>query len=322
MTHEQYEKLDRNTIYEVYIDSSLSPGNLTYGEALIQGESTQEYLISTYCCHPSLANDNLSGPILWTLLLREMQSMNLKHSYRFIIIPETIGSIAYLAQNEKQMQNINGAFVLTTVAGPGPFGYKQTFLNNHMIDKAVSDTFNELNLQYNVYPFDIKGSDETQFASPFFRIPCGLICKDKFYEYDYYHTSLDNLEFVSAKNLIETFKIYLQVIKKIECNLFYKSKMPYCEPMLSKRGLYPSIGGQINQKASNFNSQHNNRQYQISKDEFFSGNELDVIRWLMFYCDGTLSLFDIAENINISVNEVFRIAEKLRVADLLKLMKK
>ena len=318
LSHEQYQRLNRNEQYHVFIDSTLEAGSLTYGETIIQGTSGQEFLISTYCCHPSLANDNLSGQILWALLLRELQTRKTRHSYRFIIVPETIGAIAYLSQNEESMQRTAGGFIPTTVAGPGQFGYKQTFLGNHLIDRVVRQTFRELNIQYIEYPFDINGSDEAHYSAPFFRIPIGTISKDKYYEYDFYHTSLDNLDFVSAANLVESFKLYLLAIEKLEMNNVYESLNPYSEPMLGKRGLYPEVGGSIKQPAMDFERDHLEREYRITTDDIIYGNELDTIRWLMFYSDGSNSLLDIAEKTSLPMRQLLEVASKLVDEGLLK----
>lgn len=304
LSHNQLEGMDKNDEYYVKIDSSLKPGKLTYGECVINGKSGQEFLISTYCCHPSLANDNLSGMVLWTLLIRELASWDTRHTYRFIIIPETIGSIAYLSQNEEAMKKVDGGFILTSVAGPSEFGYKPTYLGNSLIDKIVHNTFNELGMEYVSYPFDIN-SDERQYSSPEFRIPMGTICKDKYSEYIQYHTSLDNLDFISAENLIKTLKIYLAAIRKLEMNLTYTARLK-CEPMLSKRGLYPKIGGMLKQGAA-----------AIEKNQ----NELDANKWVLFYSDGKTSLVDIAEKTKIPIKELYESAEKLRENKLLEVKK-
>lgn len=290
LSQEQFNRMDRDEKYHIHIDSTLKPGSLTLGEGIIEGSSEQEFLISTYCCHPSLANDNLSGLVLWAFLLRELKSHQTRHSYRFVIIPETIGAIAYLSQNEEAMKKVAGGFVITTVAGLGKFGYKHTYLGDHLIDRVVHRTFSELNIEYIPYPFDIKGSDERQYSAPYFRIPVGTICKDKYYEYDYYHTSLDDLDFINAEHLIETLKLYLLAIQKLEMNVTYRSLNPYCEPQLGKRGLY-------------------------------SGKELDAIRWIMFCSDGKTSLLDISEKTAFPLKELYETAEKLRQHQLLEIIK-
>ena len=312
LSYEQYLRLDRNTRYHACIDSTLAPGSLTYGEALIPGSSGQEYLISSYCCHPSLANDNLSGIILWALLLRELRRRGpTRHAYRFVVLPETIGAIAYLHQNEAAMRALAGGFIPTTVAGPGDFGYKHTFLGNHLIDRAVHQTFAELKLEYTPYPFDVNGSDEAHYSAPYFRIPIGTICKDKYYEYVYYHTSLDDLNFVSAEALVDSLNLYLLAIEKLELSGIYRSLNPYSEPMLGKRGLYPKTGGMIKQKAVDLEVDHRQRAYRVSANDIVYGDQLDAIRWVMFYGDGETELLAVAERTGLPLKQLHETAELL-----------
>jgi len=316
LTHEQFQKLDKREKYHVAVDSTLAPGSLTYGEARLPGKSGQEYLISTYVCHPSLANDNLSGVVLWTLLLAEMRKWQLRHSYRFVIAPETIGALAYIARNEEAVKGLSGGFVATTVAGPGRFGYKSTWRGDSVIDRAVRLTFRELNLEYVEYPFDVNGSDERQYSTPGLRVPVGTICKDKYYEYPYYHTSLDNLDFISTGNLVETLKLYLLAIEKLEQNRTYRSLNPIGEPMLGKRGLYPQTGGAIKQKAADA-SAHGSRRYAVDAGSILYGSELDAIRWVLFYADGQTPLLDVAERTGLPMRQLYEVAEKLVAGGLL-----
>lgn len=309
LAYQQFKKLNTRKKYRVYINASLKPGVLAYGERVLSGKSGKEFLISTYCCHPSLANDNLSGQVLWTLLLRELAKKKMRHSYRFVISPESIGAIAYLSKNEKAMKKISGGFVITTVAGPGKFGYKHTFLKNHPIDRAVDFAFLRREINYIKYPFEITGSDEKHFSAPYFRIPVGTICKDKYYEYDYYHTSLDNLSFIKAKYLLQTLQLYLSAIENLEMNVTYKSLSPYSEPHLGKRGLYPALGGFQKTKGS-------------TKTQQDIANELDAIRWIMFLSDGETSLFDVAHRSGISLSSLHEAAKKLQRHKLLKITNK
>lgn len=316
LSYKQFERLDTKANYHVYINATLNPGGLTFGETAISGHSGKEFLLSTYSCHPSLANDNLSGMVLWTLLLRELKSKNLRHSYRAVIVPETIGAIAYLSQHEAAMKCSSGGFVITTVAGPGRFGYKQTFLGNHLIDRAVQRTFAELDRDYSLYPFDVKGSDETHYSAPYFRIPVGTICKDKYYEYPFYHTSLDNLQFINARHLVQTLELYLLTIEKLELNRTYRSLSPYSEPMLGQRGLYPSIGGHINQPAVD-GGRHSKRDYALGPTQKVCGQDLDAMLWVLFYGDGKTSLLDVAEKIGFPIRQLYRAAERLCAEGLL-----
>lgn len=324
LTHEQFQKLDKKEKYHVLVDATLAPGNLTYGEALLPGTlrepqggaSGQEYLISTYVCHPSLANDNLSGVVLWTLLLAEIRKRQLRHSYRFVIAPETIGALAYIARNEDTVRGLSGGLVATTVAGPGRFGYKSTWRGDSVIDRAVRLTFKELRLDYVEYPFEVNGSDERQYSSPGLRVPVGTICKDKYYEYPYYHTSLDNLDFISAENLVETLKLYLLAIEKLEQNRTYRSLNPIGEPILGKRGLYPQMGGAIKQKAVSAEF-HAERGYVVDAGNILYGNELDAIRWVLFYADGQTPLLEVAEQTGLPMKQLHQVAEKLKATGLL-----
>jgi len=249
--------------------------------------------------------------------LKGMSQRKTRHSYRFVIIPETIGAVVYLSQNEEQARKLSGGFVITTVGGPGNFGYKTTYQGNHLIDRLVRLTYKDLDLDYIEYPFDVNGSDERQYSQPYFRIPVGTICKDKYYEYPYYHTSLDNLEFVKAENLIQTLNLYRLAIEKLEQNGTYRSKMLYCEPMLGKRGLYPKVGGAIRQKVSDVQSDHEQRGYLVDEGKIMYGNELDAIRWLMFYADGQTSLLDIAEKTGLPMRQLYEVAGKLVANELL-----
>jgi aminopeptidase-like protein len=231
-----------------------------------------------------------------------MRRRPLRHSYRFVIAPETIGALAYICRNEAAVKALAGGFVVTTVAGPGPIGYKSTWRGDSLIDRAVRLTFREQGLEAVEYPFDASGSDERQYSSPGLRIPMGTICKDKYYEYPYYHTSLDNLDLVRTDALIETLKAYLSSIEKLEQNRTYRSLNPIGEPMLGKRGLYPKIGGALGQKVASSTP---------------AVSELDAIRWILFYAEGQTSLLDIAEITRLPMKLLAGAAEKLLTGNLI-----
>jgi aminopeptidase-like protein len=285
---------------EIFIDSTLENGSLTIGELIIEGKSKKEYLISTYICHPSMANDNLSGIITTTFLAKELLKMknNLEYSYRIIFVPETIGAIAYCANNEKIMKNIKNGLVITTCGGPGKYGYKQSWEKENFINKMIEEVFEENNIDFITYPFDIHGSDERQYSSQGFRINCATITKDKYYEYKEYHTSLDNLDFVKAENLNRTLNLYLQLISKMDKNIVYKNLYPNCEVMLSKHNLYPKTGGGL-----------------IPNSKF---SELDIILWSLFYMDGKLDLYEISRKLNISIENLYKYAKVLEIKGIIK----
>lgn len=240
----QYEALRKHGgPFHVQIDSSLKSGSMTYGELLIPGKSKQEILISSYICHPSMANDNLSGVLLATFLAKYLLSKgNHYWSYRFIFVPETIGAIAYCALNEEKMMRVLHGLVLSTVGGPGKYGYKQSWNHDDVINRLVEEVFKERGEEYITYPFDIHGSDERQYSSQKFKINTVTISRNKYYEYPEYHTSLDNLDFVTAEQIHSSLEIYLELIKKIENIELYKTNIQACEVMLSKYDLYPKMG--------------------------------------------------------------------------------
>jgi aminopeptidase-like protein len=234
--------------------------------------------------------------VLWALLLKELQSSAHRYTYRFALVPETIGAIAYLSKHQEAMKNVAGGFVLTTNAGPGEFGYKESFLGNSVFDEVVLETFKERNINFKFYPFDIHGSDERQFSSPGFRLPMVTVTKDKYYEYKYYHTSLDDLSFISPAFLIESLSIYLAAIEKLEMNQCYLSLNPFCEPMLSKRDLYSAIGGKIKQYSADGNK---------------SKTQIDAICQLMFHSDGTKDLLEISKKSAIAMEVLDEVAKLL-----------
>ncbi len=277
ITQRQRDAFDRNATYRVVIDSTKAPGSLSYGERLLSDGDGPEYLISTYSCHPSLGNDNLSGLILWTFLLARMAHRPLRNRYRFIVVPETIGSVIYMARNEAAMTGVAGGFVVTCVAGPGEHGYKSSFAGHSLVDRAARKALTDAGINWEEFPFDAGGSDERNYSAPFFRIPTGTISKSKYYTYDEYHTSLDNLTFISARELISTLALYESTIHILECERPLNSRMPYCEPMLGKRGLYPEIGGS-----------------QRSAAEASPAEQLDAIRWVMHMADGQETPLSIA----------------------------
>ena len=224
VTDKQYSELENaNGLLEVNINSSLNPnGSMTIGELLIEGTSKQEVLISTYICHPSLANDNLSGMVMTAFLARELLKNKPIYSYRIIWVPETIGAISYCFMNENAMKRIDMGLVITTVGGLGDFGYKQSWQPEHPINKLIEEVFLDSGNSFIKYPFDIHGSDERQYSSQAFRINVATISKDKYYEYPEYHTSLDNLSIVSGSQISQSLDLYIKLIDKIESRRVYR----------------------------------------------------------------------------------------------------
>ena len=291
VTQSQFKELKEcKEPLEVVIDSTLEPGSLTYGELLLPGHSDQEILLSCYICHPSMANDSLSGVVLTAFLARALIEKNDSfYSYRIVFVPETIGAIAYCAMNEKKIKKIDFGFVITCVCGKGNYGYKQSFNPFHSINAIIEKTFFEDDIYLESYPFDIHGSDERQYSSQGFQINMASITKAKYYEYPEYHSSLDGLTSNTSSNLAKSLDIYKKVLLNIEKDIIFLNKSPNCEPMLSKHQLYPSSGGSMLPNTD-------------SKDE------LDLILWLLFLCDGKRGIEGIAKQLDVPTETLLSIA--------------
>ena len=265
ITHNQLINLQDDE-YEVVIDSTLENGSLTYAEFFIQGESNDEVLFSCYTCHPSMCNDNLSGVVLFTFLAKHLKNLSLKYSYRFLFIPETIGAITWLSQNESNVKKIKHGLVAYCVGDPGNSSYKKSRQGNAEIDRIVMEVLKDTGEEHKVVDFFPTGSDERQFCSPGFNLPVGALVRTFASEFSEYHTSADNTEFVKAQYLGDTLSKYVKVITKLEENFgkfkpndkeklgksikekndrIFLNLNPKCEPQLGKRKLYHDIGSQI-----------------------------------------------------------------------------
>jgi len=302
VTTAQYEELQSSKgPFEVVIDSEFLPkGSMSVGELYVQGKRQDEYLVSTYICHPSMANDNLSGVLTTALLATNMIDAGTpEHSWRFLFVPETIGPLAYLKHNEEIVGNVKGGLVVTCCGGPGRFGYKESYLGDHIMDRSVRLVFRDLGIEPIRYPFTPSGSDERQYSSPGFRIPVVSVCKDKYHEYREYHTSLDNLDFVTGEQICQSLDVYIGLQKILDNNCVYRSNYSKGEPNLGKRGLYPKMGGANKQVGLDKTS--GNRNY----------SDLDAISWLMFLSDSSNDLVTIAEASDVPFDEIQRIASLL-----------
>ena len=301
ISYNDFQKyFSENEEYELYIDSELFDGSLSIGELRISGKSEKEYLISSYICHPSMANDSLSGVLVTAFLAKYLleNREKLEHSYRILFVPETIGAITYLANFQKEMEKIDNGLVITTCGGTGKFGYKQSWEKDNFINQLIEDTFRESGIEdFLIYPFDVHGSDERQYSSQGFRINCATITKDKYYEYPYYHTSLDNLDFVLAENLEKSLELYKKVVMKMDKNIVYRNRYPYGEVMLSKHDLYPKTGGAILPGSS--------------------VSALEIILNILFYADGGCDLFEISKKIGADIELVYREAKTLEEKGIL-----
>jgi len=276
-------------IYEVKIDSTLEPGHLTYGELIINGKSDEEIFFSTYICHPSMANNELSGPVVTTFLADYILKSIEKpyYTYRFIFIPETIGSIVYISKHFKQLtKKVRAGYVITCIGDPGPFSYLKTRKEDQLVDRVSIHTLRHSKKKYKVYDFLARGSDERQYNAPGIDMPIGSLMRSKYGEYAEYHTSADNLNFVKPFSLLDSLNMYKSLINVFENNHIYKTTV-LCEPQLGKRGLYPNIS-----------TKKTNEQV------------IDMMN-IIAYCDGEKDLLWIAEKIDKPISSLSIIVDKL-----------
>jgi aminopeptidase-like protein len=294
MPHRQFEAL-RDETYEVSIDSSLENGHLTYGEYLHKGETEDEFLLSAHVCHPSLANDNCSGIALLTHLAKRISGLRTRYSYRFLFAPGTIGAITWLARNEERVHRIKHGLVVSMVGDRGGPTFKKSRRGNSDIDRAMIHALNHSGLSPTVEDFYPYGYDERQYCSPGFNLPVGLFSRSKFGAIPEYHTSADNLDFIQADALSESYRLINETIGAIEANGTYLNTSPKGEPQLGKRGLYGAIGGDKDAAAANM-----------------------AMLWILNQSDGTNSLLDIAERAKLPFAVVQRTAKLLGDHGLLK----
>jgi aminopeptidase-like protein len=314
ITHNQLLQLEEDK-YEVFIDTTLEDGSLTYGEYFVKGKSEDEVLFSCYPCHPSMCNDNLSGVVLLTFLAKHLKNLSLQYSYRFLFIPETIGAIVWLSRNEKNVGKIKHGLVATCVGDPGILTYKKSRQDKADIDQTVIEVLKNSGDEYKIVNFNPLGSDERQFCSPGFNLPVGSLRRSDARMFPEYHTSADNTEFVKAKYLADSFSKYFQVIFKLEENFgihsskkheeelpeidskndqVFVSLNPKCEPKLDKIGVYRKLGGPA-----------------LNNDTLTS-------LWILNYSDGKHSLYDISLRSGINFKQIKQIAELLQKKKLLK----
>lgn len=285
--------------YEVVIDADLQPGEIELGELTVPGQTDDEVLFSTYCCHPSLANNELSGPVVTGHLARALSARRSRPrlTYRFLFIPETIGSIAYLARfGDRLMRHLVAGFVVTCVGDPGRFTYKRSRRGNALCDRAAEHVLRHSGHDYEVTDFFPSGSDERQYCSPGFNLPVGSLMRSPYGTYPEYHTSLDDLSFVTPRALAESLGLYEAIVDALEGDETLIVTNPYCEPQLGRRGLYPTTGGA----------------------SLGMRSRLDRMMQLLNFCDGTVDLLSVAERVGAPLHELTSVAELLREHDLLR----
>lgn len=279
--------------YDVVVDSTLDNGSLTYGELFIPGESQHEVLFHAHCCHPSLANDNLSGLVVAAFLASYVSRVPRRYSYRFLFLPGTIGPIAWLARNEEQVGRIRHGLVLTGIGDPGPFTYKRSRRGTAAIDRAMVLLLKSYEASQ-VCDFEPYGYDERQYCSPAFNLPVGCLMRTPHGTYPEYHTSYDNLEFVRPPRLGEALQLLTDLVHLLEGNRRFVNLSPKGEPQLGKRGLYRSTGG-------------------VTVDAKHM-----ALLWVLNLSDGSNSLVDIAERAGLPFKAIEEAASELENAALLK----
>ncbi|TFE33166.1 DUF4910 domain-containing protein [Frankia sp. B2] len=280
--------------YDVEIDTTLTAGSLTYGEIVLPGTTDDEFLITTHTCHPAMANDNCSGIATATLLARTLAGLPRRHTFRLLFIPGTIGSITWLARNRDTVGRIRHGLVLTGLGDRSDPTYKRSRRGNAAVDRAAAAALAETGRPHRVVDFSPYGYDERQFCSPGFDLPVGRFGRGQHGDYPQYHTSADDLDFVTPQSLADSFAILLRTIDICERDRIWRNTTPYGEPQLGRRGLYRAIGATMNRQAI----------------------EMGLL-WVLNLADGTRSLLDIADRADLPFDTVAAAADALAGVDLL-----
>ncbi len=293
LAHRDLERLEEGT-YEVVIDSSLEPGRLDYGELFLPGSTTEEVLFSAHACHPSLANDNLSGLALLAALARLLAGVERRYSYRFLFVPGTIGSIAWLARNEPAAARIRHGLTAACVGDAGPLTYKKSRRGDAEIDRAAQHALRLSGEPHGVVDFSPYGYDERQYNSPGFNLAVGSLTRTPHGKYPEYHTSADDVGFVRPESLASSLRAYLSIVAILEGNARYRNTHPKGEPQLGRRGLYRAIGGLPD-----------------------PGELTMAMLWVLNLSDGGPTLLDVAERAGLPFDRVRAAADALLAHGLL-----
>ncbi|GHK02015.1 peptidase M28 [Streptomyces sp. Y2F8-2] len=303
--------------YEVRIDSTLADGHLTYAEHVVPGQVADEVIVSCHVCHPSLANDNMAGVAVATFLARELAAERPYYTYRFIFAPGTIGAITWLARNAERVNGVSPALgappgrrlgeepraggrvkhgvVLACAGDPGQLTYKQSRRGDAEIDRVMRHVLTASERPHRVTEFTPYGYDERQFCSPGFDLGVGSLTRTPYAGYPEYHTSADNLDFVSPEAMADTLAVCREAFAVLDRNRRYLNLSPYGEPQLGRRGLYDALGGRSDTKQAQM-----------------------AMLWVLNLSDGEHSLLDVAERSGLPFDTVAGAADALHGAGLIK----
>jgi aminopeptidase-like protein len=299
LEYNKYKKLKSGN-YKVFIDSSIKKGELIISDKKIVGKSKKEILLSTYLCHPQMANHELSGPLVWAMLYRILKETGPhKYTYRFLICPETIGSAAFLHKNKKNIHNIIAGYVINCVGHGKEINYKKSRIGNSLADKAAINVIKHSKKKYFIHDFFPWGSDEKQFCTPGFNMPIGLLMRKRFGGFKEYHTSLDNEKLISYDTLIESIKLYYEILLTIENNYTPQAKIIYGAPQLSKSKdpLYPNL-----------------MKWKITSFDKITQVMLEILN----ICDGNIDFLDAANSKNFKLIDYLDLIKKLEKNNYIK----
>jgi aminopeptidase-like protein len=292
LSHNQRKMLEEG-MYRVVIDCDLRDGFLTYGELVIPGASEKEVLLSTYVCHPSMANNELSGPVVTTFLAKWLMSENRRYTYRIVFIPETIGSLTYLSRHLDAMKrNTVAGFNVTCAGDERVFSFLPSRTGDTLADRVALSVLRDEHPEFVHYTYLDRGSDERQYCSPGVDLPVVSVMRSKYREYPEYHTSLDDLGLVTPAGLQGGFSVLRKCLELLERNRTYRVTC-IGEPQLGRRGLYPTLGTRA------------------------SSRQVKVMMDVLAYADGTNDLVGLSDIIHVPVRRLYPVIDRLRTAGLI-----
>ncbi len=285
--------------YQVCIDSKLYPGAVEIGEAVLPGKTDDEILFSTYLCHPSMANNELSGPLVMAFLYDKIKKIpGRRYTYRFLLSAETIGTICYLSKRGQHLKDhLVAGYVMSCLGDSVAFAYKCSRQGNTLSDRVAATVLRD-KCEHKIYPFDPGakwGSDERQYCSPGFNLPVGSLTRAKPGYFREYHTSFDNKDFINFDSLVDSVDVFYSIVKALEANRVWENTIKYCEPQLGRRGLYPSVNCD-----------------KTWEDKYSS------MLWLLNLTDGMHDLLTIADDTGQNLELLIDVAQELSDAGLLK----